>query len=112
MNETQLKNELESCLTWAEYANDFNSFEYYDAKINPLESEYFSVSQITALYHYVCHKNITLDDLYCYDTCQMIDGLSLVWLDMDLSIGENLLQVTSDLLDTLELWYSANCTKL
>jgi hypothetical protein len=111
MNATQLKNEFEECLTYYEYANDFNSVEYFDAKIVPYESEYFELSEVIPLYHYCCYKNITLDKMYCYDK----DGLSFVWLDMAdsiLGIGVDLLSAANDLLDTLEQWYALNCTRL
>ena len=103
MNATNLKLELEQCLSWAEYANDFECFEFFDAKIAPLDSEYFTVEQIKALYTYTLDKSISLQGLYTYDS----DGLSLAWLDDDgiLGIGTNLLEAANDLLDSIVTWY-------
>lgn len=111
MNSTQLRNELEQCLSWAEYANDFECFELFDSKIAPLDSEYFSVEQVKALYHYVCEFSVTFDDFYC----RVDNSGSVMWIDRGLFIGVGLgdaLSAANDLLDKIVVWYNKTCTRL
>lgn len=110
MNGTQLKNELEQCLSWANYASDYASFELYDKDIAPLESDYFTVNQIEALYNYACQFSINFDNFFC----RVDYNCAIVWIDHGryIGIGETLLAAANDLLDQIVVWYNKNCTRL
>lgn len=109
MNGTQLKTELEQCLSWAEYANDFECFEFFDAKIAPLDSEYFTVNQIEALHNYACEFSINFDSFFSH-----VDyGCAIVWLDNNSSYigtGATLLEAANDLLGKIVQWNNQNET--
>ena len=108
MNGTQLKTELEQCLSWAEYANDFECFELYDSKIAPLDSEYFTVEQIKALYHYACEFSVNFDNFFC----RVDSDCAIVWLDNSSYIGSGatLLDAANDLLGKIVQWNNQNET--
>jgi hypothetical protein len=111
MNETTFKAEIGQCLSWAEYANDMTCFDYYDARVCPLDSEYFSVSEIKALYHYCCYKGINEDNILTY----VYPDIALVWMDNNdsmLGVGTTLVEAYQDFMATLEHWYNQNCDRL
>jgi hypothetical protein len=108
-----IKAELSQCLDWVEYANEFYSDpSYYDSKIQPLDSEHFEVSEITALFHYCQHCNLTIDKLVIE---RAVDNIWLVWLnpsDHILGDGSTMLDAVNSFLGYVETWYAQNCTKL
>ena len=108
-----IRAELTQCIDWAEYANDFCAdTSYYDAKIQPLDSENFEVTEITALFHYCQHCNITIDKLVIV---RAVDNIWLVWLshnDHILGDGLTMLDAVNSFLGYVESWYAQNCTKL
>ena len=106
MNGTQLRNELEQCLSWSNYASDYASFELYNKDIAPLDSEYFTVNQIEALHNYACEFSVNFDTFFCCVDC----GCAIVWLDLSVytGAGSTLLEAATDLLNKLVLWNNQN----
>lgn len=108
-----IRAELAQCLDWAEYAHDFCADpSYYDAKIQPLDSENFEVSEIQALFHYCQHCNLTIDKLVIELAA---NDVWLVWLNPNDSVlgdGSTMLDAVNSFLGYVETWYSQNCTKL
>jgi hypothetical protein len=108
-----IRDELSQCLDWAEYANDFCADpSYYDKEIQPLDSENFEVSEVTALFHYCQHCNLTIDKLVIEHA---VDNIWLVWLspnDRILGNGSTALDAVNSFLGYVETWYTQNCTKL
>ena len=97
-NLENIKLELEQCLDWAEYANDFCSDTiYYDSKIQPLESEYFEVSEIKSLYHYLIHFNKTLDSIIFNQLPAQWGGLmSVASIGDEIGAGNSFLDAAKD----------------
>jgi hypothetical protein len=106
MNGTQLRNELEQCLSWANYASDYASFELYNKDIAPLDSEYFTLEQAEALYHYVCEFSITFDNFYCRAEADF----AILWLNYSsvMGMGTDVISAANDLLDQIVMWYKQN----
>ncbi len=100
MNGTQLQTELEQCLSWGHYADEYGNFEQFNKEIAPLDSEWFSVSQIEALYQYCIDNQITLEKFYAKQDC---DGFAIMWLDYDqlIGTGSDLVSATQHLLNQL-----------
>jgi hypothetical protein len=108
MNTATLKSEIGQCLSWAEYANDYTSFELFNKDVAPLDSAFFSVPQVEALYHYACLNCHTEKSLCVYDYPQ--DDLAMIWMGEDsiLGLGVSIIDAAQDFMDTLTLRYDVH----
>jgi hypothetical protein len=101
MNTPTLKSEIAQCLSWAEYANDYGDFELFSKHVAPLDSMWFNVYQVEALYNYACLNSYTEESLCVYDYSQ--DDLVMIWMGEDsiLGLGRSIIDAAQDFMNTL-----------
>jgi hypothetical protein len=97
--------ELEQCISWAEYANDFYAdTSLYDKEVCPLDSEYFDTEQIDDLYSYFCEYGLTVQDLFIN---QYSPTLYVISLNEDMcGQGVTLLDAMDDVFKQLSVWHT------